>query len=116
IRDREEAITRFQKHLSVDKANGGEIAIVTYKGDDSLTAAAATNAIVATYLARRATTDRGTTQHRVEFLTAQVDSASAALTLASRQLRRQQEASGIIDPQVVGKIELERASDIRKSL
>ncbi|MFI5227642.1 MAG: Wzz/FepE/Etk N-terminal domain-containing protein, partial [Gemmatimonadales bacterium] len=53
LRDREEAITRFQKHLSVDKANGGEIAIVTYKGDDSLTAAAATNAIVATYLARR---------------------------------------------------------------
>jgi uncharacterized protein involved in exopolysaccharide biosynthesis len=116
IRDREDAITRFQKNLSVDKAAGGEIARVSYRGDDSLTAAAAANALVSVYLARRATTDRGTTQHRVEFLSAQSDSAAAALDAAAGRLRHEQEASGVIDPEVVGKIELQRASDIRKDL
>jgi uncharacterized protein involved in exopolysaccharide biosynthesis len=116
IRDREDAITRFQKNLSVDKAAGGEIARVSYRGDDSLTATAAANALVAVYLARRATTDRGTNQHRVEFLTAQSDSAAVALDAAARRLRHEQETSGVIDPEVVGKIELQRGSDIRKNL
>ncbi len=115
VRDREDAITRFAKNLAVDKA-GTEVAHVSYRGDDSVTAAAAANAVVAVYLHRRATTDRGTNQHRVEFLTAQTDSASRALTAATRELRREQESSGVIDPEVVGKIELERASDIRKNL
>jgi uncharacterized protein involved in exopolysaccharide biosynthesis len=92
LRDREDAITRFEKYLSVEKA-GGEVVRVDYRGDDSLT-----------------------NQHRVEFLSAKADSASAQLLAASRQLRQQQERSGVIDPQVVGKIELERASQIRLSL
>lgn len=115
LRDREDAITRFEKHLSVEKA-GGEVVRVEYRGDDSLTAAAGANALLANYLARRTTTDRGVNQHRVEFLTAKADSAAAQLLVASRELRRQQERSGVIDPQVVGKIELERASQIRLSL
>ena len=115
LRDREDAITRFDKYLSVDKA-GGEVVRVRYRGDDSLTAAAAANALVAVYLARRTTTDRGINQHRVEFLSAKADSASAQLAATSRELRRQQERSGVIDPAVVGKIELERASQIRTSL
>jgi len=115
LRDREDAITRFEKYLSVEKA-GGEVVRVTYRGDDSLTAAVAANALIATYLARRTTTDRGVNQHRVEFLSAKADSASAQLLAASRELRRQQERSGVIDPTVVGKIELERASQIRTSL
>ncbi|MGE5102927.1 MAG: GumC family protein [Deltaproteobacteria bacterium] len=115
LRDREDAITRFEKYLSVEKA-GGEVVRVTYRGDDSLTAAAAANALIADYLARRTTTDRGVNQHRVEFLTAKADSASAELATASRELRRQQERSGVIDPTVVGKIELEAASQIRTSL
>ena len=115
LRDREDAITRFEKHLSVEKA-GGEVVRVEYRGDDSLTAAAGANALLANYFARRTTTDRGVNQHRVEFLTAKADSAAAELVVASRELRRQQERSGVIDPQVVGKIELERASQIRLSL
>jgi uncharacterized protein involved in exopolysaccharide biosynthesis len=115
LRDREDAISRFEKYLSVEKA-GGEVVRVNYRGDDSLTAAVAANALIATYLARRTTTDRGINQHRVEFLTAKADSASAQLLAASRELRRQQERSGVIDPEVVGKIELERASQIRTSL
>jgi uncharacterized protein involved in exopolysaccharide biosynthesis len=115
LRDREDAISRFEKYLSVDKA-GGEVVRVNYRGDDSLTAAVAANALIANYLARRTTTDRGINQHRVEFLTAKADSASAQLLAASRELRRQQERSGVIDPEVVGKIELERASQIRTSL
>jgi uncharacterized protein involved in exopolysaccharide biosynthesis len=115
LRDREDAITRFEKYLSVEKA-GGEVVRVVYRGDDSLTAAVAANALIANYLARRTTTDRGVNQHRVEFLSAKADTASAQLLVASRELRRQQERSGVIDPQVVGKIELERASQIRASL
>jgi tyrosine-protein kinase Etk/Wzc len=115
LRDHEDAVTRFEKYLSVEKA-GGEVVRVTYRGDDSLTAAAATNALIADYLARRTTTDRGVNQHRVEFLTAKADSASAELATASRELRRQQERSGVIDPTVVGKIELEAAAQIRTSL
>jgi uncharacterized protein involved in exopolysaccharide biosynthesis len=115
LRDREDAITRFEKYLSVEKA-GGEVIRVNYRGDDSLTAAVAANALIANYLARRTTTDRGVNQHRVEFLSAKADSASTQLLAASRELRRQQERSGVIDPQVVGKIELERASQIRTSL
>ena len=52
---------------------------VNYRGDDSLTAAAAANALIANYLARRTTADRGINQHRVEFLTAKADSAAAQL-------------------------------------
>jgi uncharacterized protein involved in exopolysaccharide biosynthesis len=115
LHDREDAITRFEKYLSVEKA-GGEVVRVNYRGDDSLTAATAANAFIADYFARRTTTDRGVNQHRVEFLSAKADSASAQLLAASRQLRRQQERSGVIDPQVVGKIEIERASQIRLNL
>lgn len=115
LRDHEDAITRFEKHLAVDKA-GGDVIRVSYRGDDSLSAANATNALVAVYLARRTTTDRGVNQHRVEFLAAKADSASAALLIAGRELRRQQERSGVIDPEIVGKIEIEGASKLRANL
>jgi tyrosine-protein kinase Etk/Wzc len=115
VRDHEDAIDRIVKHLAVDKA-GGEVAKISYAADDSLTAAAVPNSIVGVYLNRRKTTDRGVNQHRVEFLEAKTDSASRALARAERALRQQQEASGVIDPQVVGKIELERAVQLRGSL
>ncbi len=115
LRDREDAITRFEKHLSVDKA-GGEVVRVTYRGDDSLSAASAANGLVAVYLARRTTTDRGVNQHRVEFLAAKADSAARELLVAGRELRRQQERSGVLDPEIVGKIELEQASKLRTGL
>lgn len=111
--DREDAVTRVQKHLAVSKA-GGEVIGIEYQGDDSLTAAAVPNLIVSRYLARRKTTDRGINQRRVEFLGTQVDSVEGELTAAEQVLRRQQETSGVIDPVVVGKLELERAGDLRQ--
>src|SRR6185503_570959 len=79
-----------------------------------LTAAAVPNLLIRRYLERRRTTDRGINQRRVEFLTGQLASVEADLTAAERALRQQQEASGVVDPVVVGKLELERAGDLRK--
>lgn len=115
MQDREDAITRVLKYLAAEKG-GGEIARVTYKGDDSVSAATVPNAIVAGYLARRRTTDRGVNQRRYEFLLAKSDSAAAALSVAEDRLRRQQEASGILDATVNGRIELEREGQLRTSL
>lgn len=113
VYDREEAITRFQSHLSIEKA-GGEVISVAFSADDSLTAAAVPNLLVRRYLQRRRTSDRGVNQRRVEFLSVEADSVEQALRAAEQALRQQQEASGVVDPVVVGKLELERAGDLRK--
>lgn len=115
VRDRADAIDRVNSRLTITKA-GGEVAGVNYSGDDSLTSAAVPNQLIATYLARRKTTDRGVNQHRVEFLVAKSDSAAADLAKAEDALRRQQEATGVLDPAVVGKLELERSGQLRASL
>jgi uncharacterized protein involved in exopolysaccharide biosynthesis len=115
IRDREDAVKRLTSRLAIDKV-AGEVVKIQYDGDDSLSAARVPNAMAAVYLARRSTTDRGVNQHRVEFLEAKADSAALALSTAERALRQQQERSGVIDPQVVGKIELERAAQMRAAL
>src|SRR5207248_602480 len=52
--DREDAISRFQRRLEVAKA-GGLVAKITYRGDDSLSAAGGTNSLVHFYLERRRT-------------------------------------------------------------
>lgn len=113
--DREDAITLFDKRLGVGKA-GGEVASISYSGDDSLTAAAATNAVIAEYLVRRRVTDRNLNTHRVEFLTAQLDSTGRALSASERELRRYQEQTGVLDPTVLGRVGLERAKDLRGQL
>jgi hypothetical protein len=92
------------------------VARVGYAAPDSLSAAAVPNAIVAAYLQRRRTTDRGVNQHRAEFVSAQVDSVARQLTDAERALRQYQEQSGVIDPELVGKIDLEAASEVRAQL
>lgn len=113
VYDREEAIDRFQKREGTSKV-GGEVLAIAYQGDDSLTAAAAPNLMVRRYLNGRKITDRGINERRVEFLTLEVDSLEAALRAAENALRAQQEASGVLDPVVVGKLELERAGELRK--
>jgi uncharacterized protein involved in exopolysaccharide biosynthesis len=113
VYDREEAITRFQRKLAVSKA-GGEVLDVAFQADDSLTAAAVPNLLVRRYLERRRTSDRGVNQRRVDFLSLAADSIERALTGAENALRRQQEASGVLDPVVVGKLTLERAGELRK--
>ena len=113
--DREDAVTRIGKRLSVSKA-GGEVLRVTCRASDSLTAAAVPNLLVAYYLALRHTTDRGTNLHRVEFLTAQLDSVTRQLAIAEQTLKRFQESSRLIDPQTIGKLSLERAGELRASI
>ena len=113
--DREDAITRFGKQLEVTKA-GGEIAKIVYEGSDSITAAAAPNALIAFYLERRRTVDRGTNQRRVEYVQAQVDSAAAQLAQAERELRQSQERSGIYDAEITDVTQLESAAKLRESL
>lgn len=115
LRDRNDAIEWVTRHLDVEKQKG-EVASITYKGDDPVTAAALPNALLDAYFGRRQGTDRGINQRRVEFLTAKSDSMERALVLASQTLRRQQEASGILDPEAVAKVELESAAELRTKL
>ncbi len=113
--DRQDATNYFLKHLDVEKA-GGDVVRIVYRASDSLTAAAVPNTLAALYLERRRTTDRGVNSHRVDFLQQRIDSAAAELSAAERNLRREQESSGIIDPATVGKLELERAGQLRTEL
>jgi len=113
--DREDAVLRTSKSLAVAKA-GGEVLRVSYRARDSLTAANVPNAVLVDYLARRKTDDRGANAHRVEFLLVQIDSTAALQVNAEQRLRLFQEQSGLIDPQVIGKLELETVADLRKSL
>ena len=113
VYDREEAVTRFQKRFGVSKP-GGEVLALSFSADDSLTAAAVPNLMIRRYLERRRTTDRGINERRVEFLGAQVDSVEQSLASAEHALRAEQERSGVVDPVVVGKLELERAGELRK--
>ena len=115
IYDREDATSRLEKWLDVGKA-GGDVAKITYKGNDPITAQAVPNALVTMYMERRRTVDRGTNQKRVEYLTEQVSTTNADLAAAERALRRQQESSGVLDPQVFGRVGLEQAAELRKSL
>ena len=113
--DREDAVTRMRKRISVSKA-GGEVLRVSCRTSDSLTAAAVPNLLVDYYLALRHTTDRGTNQHRVQFLTAQLDSVTRQLATSEQALKRFQESSRLIDPQTIGKLSLERAGELRASI
>ena len=113
--DREDAITRAEKQLKVGKASG-EVAQVTFRADDSLTAASVPNAAIAIYLERRKTTDRGTNQRRLEFLVGFADTVAQRLTEAERRLRLFEEASGVLDPELMGKSVVERATALRQQL
>lgn len=115
IFDREDAITRVKKDLKIVKA-GGEVARLTYRADDSLSAAAVPNAIVAVYLERRKTTDRGTNQRRLEFVVGYADTVSRRLAEADTRLRQFEEASGVLDPVLIGKMQVERATAVRQQL
>jgi tyrosine-protein kinase Etk/Wzc len=113
--DREDALKWMSRRLRASKA-GGEVARVAFMGDDSLSAAAVANAVVQSYLARRKTTDRGVNQHRVEFLEVQLDSTRRELAKAEQALRDFQEASGVMDATMLGKVQLERVGELRQAL
>lgn len=113
--DHEDAVTYMLNHLGIEKA-GGDVVRLVYHATDSLTAARVPNTLAAIYLERRKTTDRGVNAHRVEFLQRRIDSAAVALASAEDRLRREQETSGVIDPVTTGKLQLERAADLRGQL
>jgi len=113
--DREDAITRLSKRLVATKA-GGEIAKIVYRGDDRVTAAAVPNALVSFYLERRKTVDRGSNQRRVEYVTEQVELTSAQLAAAEKELRRQQEASGVFDAEISDVAQQEATGRLREQL
>lgn len=115
IYDREEAITRMSKRLVATKA-GGEVAKINYKGDDPITAAAVPNALIDFYLARRKTVDRGSNQRRVEYVTEQVEQTAAQLATAEKELRREQEASGVFDAEITDVAQQEATGKLRESL
>ena len=112
IEDREDAITRAVSRLTVEKL-GGDVVELRYDGPDSATAQAVPNAAIAAYLELRRTVDRGLNARRYEFMAAQADTASRQLAAAEDALRRDQEASGVIDPEQAGKSGLEAVQEVR---
>lgn len=115
VMDREDAITRVKENLTAEQV-AGEVAEIVYRAGDPRTAALVPNLLVQEYLLRRRTTDRGVNQHRYEFLAARVDSIASELAIAEGSLRSQQESSGILDPEISGRAELEQAMGLRAEL
>lgn len=115
VRDRHGAVLAVEKRLSAEVA-GGEVVGIAFRAESPALAAAVPNAMIARYLQRRRTTDRGVNQHRYEFLTAHTDSIASQLAMAETALRRHQETSGVLDPELSGKTELERAMTIQAEL
>jgi tyrosine-protein kinase Etk/Wzc len=113
--DREDALKRVARNLTVKKG-GGEVLKVSFFARDSITAAAVPNVALAEYLARKRTSDRGVNAHRAEFLGLQIDSLGRQLAQAERALRLFQQRSGLVDAETVGKLELEQMSALRKEL
>lgn len=112
--DREEAVSRVADALVTTVS--GEYVEIAFRAADPATASAVPNALVAEYLRRRKTTDRGVNQHRYEFLAAHTDSLAAQLARAEGALRTHQEVSGVLDPKLMGETGLERAMQLRSEL
>lgn len=99
--------------LSTDQ---GEVVELKFRSTAPAVSAGLLNRMVRTYLRRRTTTDRGINRYRYDFLSAHVDSIQAQLTRAEESLRQQQESSGVLDPEVQGQSELERAMEVQAEL
>jgi uncharacterized protein involved in exopolysaccharide biosynthesis len=112
IYDRADAIKRFLKRMDAVKA-GGDVAEITIRTEDSLTAASATNALVHFYLERRRTVDRGANQRRLEYVTEQVHQTAMQLAEAEKQLRHYQEQTQVFEPEMFEKVKLDAASALR---
>lgn len=109
IVDRETAIDDVVESLEAEEA-AGQVVQLAFEAPDRRTAAQLPNLLVARYLERRRTVDRGANQRRYEFLRAHADSLSTDLMKAEVALRSEQERSGIIDPELSGRTGLERAT------
>jgi uncharacterized protein involved in exopolysaccharide biosynthesis len=116
LSDREDAIRATQQNLGVAKSTGSDVVGVSFKASDSITAATVPNLLLADYLIRRHTVDRGTNEYRAAFISAQIDSVGKQLSLAEDSLRRFEEKSGVLDPEIQGKLQLDQAAAIRKDI
>lgn len=108
----EDALKEMRRALKIEKATG-DVAKIEYTAEDSRTAAAVPNALVSRYLARRTTSERGVNRRRYEFLLSQTDSVQAELAGAEAALRAYQEGSGVVDAELYGKTEFQRAAELR---
>lgn len=115
VSDRFGAIVGLEKRLTADVA-GGEVVKLSFRADEPGLAAQVPNTMIARYLQRRKTSDRGVNQHRFEFLTAHTDSIAAQLSAAQSALRRHQEATGVLDPTLTAQTEVERAMMVQAEL
>ena len=113
--DREDAMRRLEKRLSVERA-GGEIAEVRVRWDDPEGGAALANGIVVHYLAWRQDTDRGDNRTRYAYVRTRADSVDRMLAVALDALRGLQESTGVMDPAVSGKALLETITALREQL
>lgn len=112
LTSRQDAVKRTLAALNVERA-GGNVAELTYRDVDPHTAAAVPNAIIDKYMLRRTTTDRSTNRRRYEFLRSHTDSIATQLQLASEELRRHQEQSGLLSPEVRTEAEVEQAMALK---
>ncbi len=115
LSNRQDVVRRIRRIVDADQA-AGDIAELEFRGADPRTAAAVPNAMVAEYLSRRTTTDRGLNQRRYEFLSRHADSVATELAIAEGRLREHQERSGILDPEYQGEAEMEQALTLRARL
>ncbi len=115
ILDHEDMLKREMKRLAVLKS-GGDVAAVVCQEADSISSAEVPNALVELYLRERRTVDKGINQRRYEFLTIQADSLNRQLLAVQRDLRRQQEASHVLDLEISGKALLETDLKLREQL
>jgi uncharacterized protein involved in exopolysaccharide biosynthesis len=91
---------------------GGELAGVTLRWDDSLTAAAVPNLLVARYLAWRLADDQGESSARLRFVLGQADSVRGQLDATLDSLRRFLESTSQVEPEVSGKLLLEGSVEL----
>ena len=115
VSDREDAIDEFTDRLNVRKA-GGEVVRVTYQARDSVTAAAAPNLLVATYLVRRKTVDRGLNQRRFEFMANASDSIAREMRAAADVRRAIQDANNLPALEPTARALIEQAVDLETKL
>jgi uncharacterized protein involved in exopolysaccharide biosynthesis len=113
--DRDAAVRRVSRALSVGNP-GGDVAELVFRAGDRRTAAAVPNVLLSNYMHRRATSDRGVNQRRYEFLLERVDSVQTQLALAEEERRRYQESIGAFDPTLFAEADLQRATMLRAEL
>jgi len=115
VSSRQKAVRDLRRRLAVEEP-GGDVAELIFRDPSPVLAAVVPNALVEQYMLRRRTTDRGANQHRYEFLRVHTDSVASQLAQAEEDLRRQQEETGVFDPAVQGRAELEQALALRAEM